>query len=118
MKDMNRELDTILKGIVVEDVIQEAEGEKLKTYMTLANLTNLGKTYFINWGEIKKADTYAQTQILQKFGDEMAGGNSSIIKCSVSYLMDLPDKKKTLSEALEKTFKQFATEWNGLKDWI
>lgn len=118
MKDMNRELDTILKDIVVEEVIQEAEGEKLKTYKTLANLTNLGKTYFINWGEIKKADTYAQTQVLHKFGDEMAGGNSSIIKCSVSYLMDLPDKKKTLSEALEKTFKQFATEWNGLKDWI
>lgn len=90
-----------MKGIVVEGVVLEAEGsdddnKKRKTYSTLGKLTNLGKTFFINWGEVKNADAYAQNQILQKFGAAMVGSDG--VKCEVSYFMELPDKQKKLKK--------------------
>lgn len=118
-KDMkDRELDLVLKDIVVEGVVEEAEQKKLKTYSTLAKLINLGKVNLINWGEIQKADKYAKDMVLHEFGADMVGtGGGGAIQCSVSYLMDLPDVKKFLSEA-GISLAKFIEKWKEFKEWI
>ena len=118
-KDMkDRELDLVLKDIVVEGVVEEAEQKKLKTYSTLAKLINLGKVNLINWGEIQKADKYAKDMVLHEFGADMVGtGGGGAIQCSVSYLMDLPDVKKFLSEA-GVSLAKFIEKWKEFKEWI
>jgi hypothetical protein len=118
-KDMkDRELDLVLKDIVVEGVVEEAEQKKLKTYSTLAKLTNLGKINLINWGEIQKADKYAKDKVLNEFGDDMVGnGGGGAIQCNVSYLMDLPDAKKVLTEA-GVSLTKFIEKWKEFKKWI
>lgn len=58
-------MDTALEDVLKEDIIsglyEEADEKAVKTYGKLAGLTNLGKTFFINWGEINKAYEYART---------------------------------------------------------
>ena len=60
----------------MQDIQLEAGGSAVKVYGKLAGLTNLGKTYFVNWGEIDKANQYARSQIMQKYGNEVFGSSA------------------------------------------
>lgn len=53
---MNTPLEEVLKDDFMQEIFVETDdGKAVKTYGKLAGLTNLGKTYFINWNEINKA---------------------------------------------------------------
>lgn len=72
-------------------------------------MNNLGRTYFLNYGEISNKGTFAQSQMVQKYGAETYGissqmktdkGNGSantnepktsgLIQCNVNYFMVIP----------------------------
>ena len=62
MKDEHDILkEELTKGIDLEKIYQESGGKPIPTYKKLAGLVNLGKTYFINFGEVRKAHDWAQT---------------------------------------------------------
>ena len=56
-------MDTSIDDVLKKDIMPEIyiEDKAVKVYGKLAGLTNLGKTFFVNWGEINKAYQYART---------------------------------------------------------
>ena len=74
MTTIDKPLEQVLKDDLMQDIYVEAAGGKaVKTYGKLAGLQNLGKTYFVNWGDISKALDYAKNQLMQEFGNEVFG---------------------------------------------
>ena len=60
MKDEHDILrEELTRGIDLEKIYRESEGEPIPTYKKLAGLVNLGKTYFINFGEVMKTYDWA-----------------------------------------------------------
>ena len=53
--------EELTRGIDLSMLCVESEGKPIPTYKKIAGLTNLGKTYFINFGEVKKVHEWAQT---------------------------------------------------------
>ena len=109
MKDEHDILkEELTRGIDLDKIYQESGGKPIPTYKKLAGLVNLGKTYFINFGEVRKAHDWAQTQMTNKYGAELYGvnaqlaqqrndgtgnildGRSSLITCNVSTMYNLP----------------------------
>lgn len=97
MKNIDRELDEIIKEELIGDIDLYAEAAELpapapapepskppklpppvKTYKKLAGLKNLGKTFFINGSEIKNKDDWVQTQMTNLYGAELFGRNAQL----------------------------------------
>ena len=141
---MDSTLESVLKDDLMQDISIESDGKAVKVYGKLAGLTNLGKTYFVNWDEINKAYEYARSQLMQQFGDEVfgksaqmtgqsstgtasntgtgnvvkeAGGTGPLIDCTVDFLMDLPEKKKQLNEATG-SFSKFIDAVNKFQQYV
>ena len=52
-------MEELTRGIDLEKICMESEGKPIPTYKKLAGLVNLGKTYFINFGEVTKVHDWA-----------------------------------------------------------
>lgn len=78
------------------DIVEEADGKKSKVYPKIAKLTNLGRTYFVNTSEIVKKNKEAQTNMVQKYGADIYGGDGKdgLISCKVSEFVKVPGKFK------------------------
>lgn len=68
---MNTALEDVLKGELTSDLF--VEGTAMKVYDKIAGLPNIGKTYFVNWNEISKANEYARNKLMQEWGNEVFG---------------------------------------------
>lgn len=58
MTTINTSEEQILKDDIIGSLY--AEGNAVKVYGKLAGLPCIGKTYFVHWGEIEKANQYAR----------------------------------------------------------
>ena len=88
------EYESILKDEFLEGIFDEGDGsggkpKPAKVYPKLAGLINLGRTFFVSSNEIAQKNKLAQDKMLQKYGAEVYG---SLIKCSYSPFMTVPDK--------------------------
>ena len=89
------DLDELL---VTEGSGKTPEGKAVKVYGKLAGLNCIGRLNFIYGYEITEKAEYANTQLMQKYGDEIYGKSGqaadgkSLIQCNVNPLMQLPDK--------------------------
>ena len=145
--DRRTTIDKPLEQVLKDDLMPHiyVEDGKLKVYGKLAGLNNLGKTYFVNWADIEKAYDYARTQLMQEFGNEVfgksaqmkgqsstgtasqtgqgnvvkeaEGGTGPLIDCQVNFLMDLPEKKSILSEAIG-SFTKFIEAVNNFQRYV
>ena len=91
--------ESLLDGIDLDDLLvmegsgKTPEGKAVKVYGKLAGLTCIGRLNFIYGNEISEKTEYANTQLMQKYGNEVYGksgqaaGGNSLIQCNVTTLM-------------------------------
>lgn len=72
--DRRTTINTPLEDVLKRDLMLSIYVESDK----IAGLKNLGRTFFINETDIKKADDYAQAQMVQKYGDEVYGKSAQL----------------------------------------
>ena len=119
--------ESLLDGIdmnellVIEGSGKTPEGKAVKVYGKLAGLNCIGRLNFVYGNEISEKVEYANTQLMQKYGDEIYGksgqavGGNNLITCNVKPLMQLPDKfvkeaSDNGAQELGKFTKQLADE--------
>ena len=118
----------ILKGELLRGIYLEADGKTVKVYKKIAQLTNLGRTYFVNTKELMEKKRIVDANMLQKYGVEMYGENG-LIRCNIGELVDLNmlneswfgdkntfDDFKTAKTELEKFAQKKARDlwWNTI----
>lgn len=88
-----------LNGLLLTEGSEKTpEGKAVKVYGKLAGLNCIGRLNFIYGNEISEKVEYANTQLMQKYGNEIYGksgqaaGGNNLINCNVTTLMQLPDK--------------------------
>lgn len=110
MTTINTSDEKILKEDLVKDIYFEGE-KPIKVYNKIAQLNNLGRTYFVHTKELMEKKSQADTNMLQKYGAEMYG---SLIKCDISELMDLSKLTESVFKEGKGTFKDFKTARDAL----
>lgn len=71
MTTINTSDEQILKEDLVKDIY--FEGKAVKVYDSIYGLTNLGRSYFCTVAEVMKKADEAETQMMQKYGNEVYG---------------------------------------------
>ena len=81
------DIDGILKeeltrDFEIEEVVDEAstntKRKALKVYPKISGLPNIGRTYFVNFNEVKASNQDAQLQMAMKYGSEIYGAQASL----------------------------------------
>ena len=73
---MDKSLEQVLKQDILEDVLCEASA--MKVYATIYGLSNLGRTYFCTYEEVMKKASDAETQMMQRYGNEIYGKSAQL----------------------------------------
>ena len=79
--------------LVIEGSGETPEGKAVKVYGKLAGLNCIGRLNFVYGNEISEKVEYVNTQLMQKYGDEIYGksgqaaGGNNLITCNVKPLM-------------------------------
>jgi hypothetical protein len=110
MTTINTSDEKILKEDLVKDIYFEGE-KPIKVYNKIAQLNNLGRTYFVHTKELMEKKSQADANMLQKYGAEMYG---SLIKCEISELMDLSKLTESVFKEGKGTFKDFKAARDAL----
>ena len=78
MTTINTSDEKILKNDILENLFTEESA--VKVYKNIYGLNNVGRTFFTSEQEVLDKDNDAQTQMMQKYGAEVYGGNAQLNK--------------------------------------